>query len=155
VFVTLAAATQQSGEDQTAIDTAKKLTNAIKNCPRRDVVAQFSKKWSKQAWGPPASVAFDVEKTSSIVHPYQVVVEFSLVWSYGPERKTKEDADKDTDLRPMLNGRYRNIYGLGHHSLVLAKTEVKDAVKGTWGDRPRWADACWDSVPKTSLSENR
>jgi hypothetical protein len=67
----------------------------------------------KGSLGPPKDVKVDVEKTNSVVHPYRGIVEFSLVMSYGPRRKRKEEAAADANLTPLLTGRNRVLYD--HH----------------------------------------
>lgn len=113
VLVSLFSLAKQNEPDQAAVEAAKKLVTSIRACPRREVVAQFLKKWVKEAWGPPENVTFDVEKSSSILYPCRITVGCSLTWSYGPERKSKEDAANDTVLRPMITGTNRNIYDFG------------------------------------------
>jgi hypothetical protein len=130
-----------------AIDAAKKLATLAQACPRRELVVGFRKKWVKQAWGPPQDVKFDVEKTASIVHPYRIVIDFSLAFSYGPERKTRDEAANDTELRPFSRARYRNVYEYGPDTFSLTTTQVWDR-NGSWVDRPKWLGACWDSLPK-------
>ncbi len=128
-----------------AVSITQGLAKRIGECPRREVVGQFKKEWVKEAWGPPKDVKVDVEKTNSVVHPYRGIVEFSLVMSYGPHRKTKEEAVADAELKPLLNGRYRNLYDISKGRAALAAREVHGA-SGQWEPRPAWADACWDGV---------
>ncbi|SRR5216684_6008553 len=135
---------QEGAQDERAISIAKKLVEGMQNCPRRELVAKSSKHWMKQAWGPPANVTFDVERTASIVHPYRITVQFSLVMSYGPDRKTREEAVSDTDLKPLLTATYRTVYDLGHDGPSIYVTQVRHGTE--WTERPRWSDACWDSA---------
>ena len=122
----------------------KELAATIESCPRREVVARSGKQWWKTAWGPPAQVKVDVQKTNSLVKPYLGLVEFSLVIAYGPKRNTREDAAKDSELRPFLTGRYRNLYEIGKDGGSLADRLVLSS--GQWEHRPELADACWDHV---------
>ena len=74
--------------------------------------------WQKEAWGPPSEVIADVRSNDSILYPYVLTVEFNLSISYGPERKTKTEAEKDTELSPSTvltqlgadTSRNRNVY---------------------------------------------
>jgi hypothetical protein len=129
-----------------AVAIAERLAKRIGECPRREVVGQFKKEWVKEAWGPPKDVKVDVEKTNSVIHPYRGIVEFSLVMSYGPHRKTKEEAAADAYLKSLLDGRYRNLYDITKGGASLAVREVRGLRSGQWEPRPAWSDACWDEV---------
>ena len=131
-------------------------------CPRREIVAQFDRKhhksvWEKQAWGPPTDVFADAKPNDSILYPYILTIEFSLSLTFGPERQSRADAEKDTDLAqlalPLLaarRGKYRNVY-LASKDGVRLKTrelldEKLDGTLSTWKERPSWPDACWDQI---------
>jgi hypothetical protein len=129
-----------------AVTITERLAKSIGECPRREVVAQFKKEWVKEAWGPPKDVKVDVEKTNSVIHPYRGIVEFSLVMSYGPHRKTKEDATSDTELKPLLRGRNRNIYDISKNGASLSSREVLGFTSSQWEARVAWPDACWDLI---------
>lgn len=131
-------------ETERAVAITQGLAKRIGECPRREVVGQFKKEWVKEAWGPPKDVKVDVEKTNSVVHPYRGIVEFSLVMSYGPHRKTKEKAAGDAYLKPLLGGRYRNLYDITKGGASLAAREVRGVRSEQWEPRPAWSDACWD-----------
>lgn len=133
----------KTDDEQNAIMIAKKITDVLSSCPRREIVAQFKKHWVKEAWGPPTDVSFDVERTNSIVNPFKITIEFSLSFAYGPERNLKADAQADTELKPLFQGRYRNSYSLGQQGAILRTAEVRHG--SDWAQRPRWPDACWDS----------
>jgi hypothetical protein len=140
----------------------------FRTCPRREIVAQFDQKhhkrvWQKQAWGPPTDVFADARANDekSVLYPYVLTVEFSLKTTFGPERQTKADADKDSDLSPLegvpamlLTGRNRNTYLSGKDGVRLKKTEVLeqkfDGSPSEWKERPRWPDACWDRIDTVS-----
>jgi len=81
------------------------LEKRIAVCPRREVVAQFDEKhhkqvWQKQGWGPPTDVFGDAKTNDdrSVLYPYVLVIEFSLKHTFGPERQTRPDAAKDSEL---------------------------------------------------------
>lgn len=93
----------QSGSEFDIKALAKDMEKRFEACPRREVIAEFERKhhkrvWEKQAWGPPTDVFADVKPNDSILYPYVLTVEFSLSWSFGPERQSKADAEKDTSL---------------------------------------------------------
>lgn len=135
-------------DDQEAVRVTERVVTSIEACPERVVTAQFKKKWVKETWGPPAEVKYDIERTSSILYPFTATVDFSLTMRYGKYRKTREEAAADTELKPLLTGRYRNIYKITKDgNLVLDSTSVTDFKSGQWGTRPRWVDACWDRSP--------
>jgi len=111
------------------------LEKRIALCPRREVVAQFDEKhhkqvWQKQGWGPPTDVFGDAKTNDdrSVLYPYVVVIEFSLKHTFGPERQTRADAAKDSELSDaegvpawLLTGRYRNTYLAVKMELVSRK----------------------------------
>jgi hypothetical protein len=140
---------QGNSQDERALAVASSLKDSIQQCPRREVVVKPSRRWVKQSWGPPSQVKFDVEKTASLVHPYRITIEFALVWSYGPNRKTQQEAARDTELRPLLVSTNRNIYELGNDQPSLYRREVRHGAE-PWMQRPRWSDACWDIVGEDS-----
>lgn len=141
---------------------AKDMEKRFEACPRREVVGKFDRKhhkqvWEKQAWGPPADVFADVKPSDSILYPYILTVEFSLSQTFGPERQTKADAERDSDLSQLeaplaalLRAKYRNVYLAGKDGIRLKTTEVSrtklDGTPGTWEERPLWPDACWDHI---------
>jgi hypothetical protein len=85
--------------------------------------------------GPPVSVEVDVTKTSSVLYPYQVTVDFSLWWKYGEEFEAKQDAEQSETTTALLRFKYRNVYTLGDDGLHLRQP-----------DRKTWPDACWDQL---------
>ena len=145
VLLFCCAAIAQKEADK-AVDITRGLAKRISECPRREAVAQFKKEWVKEAWGPPADVKIDVEKTNSVIHPYRGIIEFSLVMSYGPHRKTKEEAEADSELKLLLRGRYRNIYDISKDGASLGSREVLGSSPAEWGPRPAWSGACWDGI---------
>ncbi len=134
-------------DDQGAITATDKLVDSIKACPARVRIAQFKKEWVKETWGPPTQVKYDINRTASILNPFTATVDFSLTMQYGKHRKTREEAEADTDLKPLLIGRYRNTYKITKdNNLVLESTLTNDVSSGDWVPRPHWADACWDEL---------
>ena len=140
------------------------LEKRIAVCPRREVVAQFDEKhhkqvWQKQGWGPPTDVFGDAKTNDdrSVLYPYVLVIEFSVKHTFGPERQTRADAAKDSELSDaegvpawLLTGRYRNTYLAGKDGTRLKKTEFLDkkldGSASEWKERASWPDACWDQV---------
>lgn len=146
---------------------AKDVEQRFRACPRREVVFKYYKKWQKEAWGPPSDVIADVRPSDSSLYPYVLTVEFSLRMWYGPERKSKTEADRDTELLPSSDplvtnmSRDRNVYVLSRDGFRLKIREVSDKnhfsdipgkwviVSGTpsqWVERTSWPNACWDWV---------
>ncbi len=141
---------------------ARDMEKRFEACPRREVVIQSDRKhhtqvWEKHAWGPPADVFADVRPNDSLLYPYALTIEFSLSITFGPERQSKADAEKDTDLAqlplpPLVarRGKYRNVYLAGQDGIRLKARELLDEkLDGTpvsWKERPSWPDACWDQI---------
>jgi hypothetical protein len=148
----------QATPDIDAKMVATKIQERFEACPRREVVGSFERKhhkivWEKQAWGPPSEVFVDVKPNDSVLYPYILTVEFSLVQTFGPERDNKADAEKDSDLVPLtalLTGRYRYTYLVSKDSVRLKIREVRDqkldGSDPTWKEKPLWAGACWDQI---------
>jgi len=107
--------------------------------------------------GAPTDVFSDAKQndSGSILYPYVLIVEFSLKTTFGPERESKSDAQKDSNLSPLegipealLTARYRNTYLAGKNGIRLSKAELQKVGDASqrWEDRPRWPDACWDRI---------
>jgi len=143
---------------------ARDMEKRFEACPRREVVIQSDRKhhkqiWEKHAWGPPTDVFADVKPNDSILYPYILTIEFSLSITFGPERQSRADAEKDTDLAelalPLLlprKGKYRDVYLAGEDGIRLKTRELLnyklDGTPSTWEERPSWPDACWDQIAK-------
>src|ERR1700736_6006841 len=96
----------QNSSDFDVKALAKDMEERFEACPRREIVAEFDRKhhkqvWEKHGWGPPTDVFADVRPNDSILYPFNLTIEFSLSYAYGPERQTKADAEKDTNLSPL------------------------------------------------------
>lgn len=150
------------GQDDSAFDLnaiAKNVEQRFTECPRREVVFQTKRNWQKEAWGPPSDVIADAKPNDSSLYPYVLTVEFNLSISYGPERKSKTEADGDKELSPSPvliylgagTSRNRNIYLVSKDGIRLKTREVlkKNFPGGTpdqWIERPTWPNACWDWI---------
>lgn len=96
----------------------------------------------------------------SLLYPYLLTVEFSLTHTFGPERETREEAERDTNLEPMfgdlLTSHYRNTFLLGKEGIRIKSREMQskglDGSTARWEDRPSWSDACWDHIGATQPS---
>ena len=127
-------------------------------CPRREVVSAFDRRfhkqvWAKGGWGPPTHVFADIKANDSLLYPYVLTVEFNLRFVEGPERKTKAEAESDSDLSPLPGmpvGKYRNVFLVSKDGLHLKTTEFLETdLDGTpkgWKERSPWPDACWDQI---------
>jgi hypothetical protein len=150
----------QSGSEFDVKALARNLETRFRECPRREVVAQFDRKhhkkvWQKQAWGPPTDVFVDVKPNDSILYPYILIVEFSLRHTFGPERESKPDAESDADLSEtplgaLLKGKYRNVYLVAQDGTRVKSREFLhqnlDGRPSAWEEKPSWPDACWDQI---------
>jgi hypothetical protein len=138
---------------------AKDMEERFKACPRREVVAQFDRKhpkqaWQKQAMGPPSDVFIDIKPNDSLLWPYILTVEFTLRYTFGPERRSKQEAQEDSQLEvelavgKLLTTRYRNTYLVSRDGIrVKAREFLPRTLDGTpsrWKERSIWPDACWD-----------
>ena len=165
LFSYSAFAQSDSGFDLNAI--AKDVERRFRACPRREVVFKSKRIWEKEAWGPPSDVIADARPNDSSLYPYVLTVEFNLSISYGPERKSRTEADRDTELLPSSDplvtnmSRNRNVYLVSKDGIRLKIREVLDknhfsdtpgkwvTVSGTasqWMERTSWPNACWDWV---------
>jgi hypothetical protein len=121
-------AQSDSGFDLNAI--AKDAEQRLRACPRREVVFKSKRIWRKEAWGPPSDVIADAKPNDSSLYPYVLTVEFGLSISYGPERKSKTEADRDTELLPSYDplvtntSRNRNVYLVSRDGIRLKIREV-------------------------------
>jgi len=150
------------GQGEPEVDVkslAKDVEARFTSCSRREVVARFDRKqrkkiWQKQGMGPPANVLVDVRPNDSVLYPYLLIVEFTLVHTFGAERATKEEAEKDTELKQLLGelltAKYRNTYLVSKDGIRLRSREFfsrrLDGSPGTWRERTVWQDACWDQI---------
>ena len=146
---------------------AKDVEQRFMTCPRREAVFKDHKKWRKEAWGPPSDVIADVKPSDSSLYPYVLTVEFNLRIWYGPERKSKAEADRDTELLPSSNpmvtnmSRNRNVYlvsgggirlkirevlGKNHFSDIPGEWVIVSGAPSPWVERTSWPNACWDWV---------
>ncbi len=139
---------------------AKDVEQRLRACPRREVVFKPKRRfhkavWQKEAWGPPSDVIADVNPNDSILYPHILTVEFNLSISYGPERESKAEAERDTELSPSSvlialgvdTYRNRNVYLVGKDGIRLrARETFTKGTPGHWAERSRLADACWDWV---------
>lgn len=140
---------------------AKDIEERFKACPRREVVAQFQRKhhkqvWQKEAMGPPSDVFVDVKQNDSLLWPYILTVEFTLRYSFGPERQSKQQAQEDSQLDvelavgKLLTTRYRNTYLVSRDGIRVKTREffpvTLDGMRSSWKERSIWPDACWDQI---------
>jgi hypothetical protein len=146
-------AQSDSGFDLNAI--AKDAERRFSACPRREVVFKSKRIWQKEAWGPPSDVIADAKPNDSSLYPYVLTVEFNLSISYGPERKSKTEAEGDTELSPSsvllylgaATSRNRNIYLVNKDGIRLKTREIlTHGAPGQWTERATWPNACWDWV---------
>jgi hypothetical protein len=138
---------------------AKDVERRFSACPRREVVFKSKRIWRKEAWGPPSDVIADVRPNDSVLYPYVLTLEFNLGISYGPERKSKTEAEGDTELSPSSvliqlgadTSRNRNVYLVNKDGIRLTTRETltkrfPGGTPGQWVERPTWANACWDWI---------
>jgi hypothetical protein len=135
--------------DWDAKATAQALVWGLEKCPPRVVVAKFKGGWTKNTWGPPTNLDYDVLKTNSIRWPYQIVISYTIPWTGTKDRKKREEAEQDTKPALALKFSYRNLYQIGDDgSLRLAELRSQ-ALDGSWKERPGLPDACWDRLPES------
>ena len=139
--------------DTDAKTMAQALTWGLKNCSPRVVVANFGKDgWGKTTWGPPSNLDYDVLRTNSLRWPYQMVISYTIPIITTKNRKTRQEAEQDTKPSLVLKTSYKNVYEMGDDgSLRLSETLLLPFSLnggGSWKERPRWPDACWDQLPK-------
>jgi hypothetical protein len=153
LFSYSASAQSDSGFDLNAV--AKDVERRFRACPRREVVFKAKRIWRKEAWGPPSDVIADARPNDSILYPYALTVDFNLSISYGPERKSKTEAEGDTELSPSsvlvylgaATSRNRNIYLVNKDGIRLKTREIlAHGTQDQWSERTTWPNACWDWV---------
>jgi hypothetical protein len=152
----------QSGSGLDVKVLAKDMEKRFEACPKREMVLPYEREkhkpaWAKLALGPPTDVFADIKPNDSVLYPYLVTIEFKLEFSYGPMRKSKSEAEKDTKLSaipvslPSLRGsRYRYIYLVGNDGTRIKTREIfrdeMNGTPGTWGEVTSNPDACWDQI---------
>ena len=159
LFVSLAGvASAQTDQELDAKTIASEVQKRIEACPRRETITAFDRghhkqAWAKAAWGPPTHVFVDVKANDSFLFPYILTVEFYLDIVGGQEKKTKAEAESDSNLSPLpitRRGKYRNTFLASKDGLHLKTTEFLDTnLDGTpkgWIERSPWPDACWDQI---------
>ena len=151
-------ASAQTDQELDIKGIAADVQKRIEACPRRETVTAFDRGhhkevWAKAAWGPPMHVFVDVKANDSLLYPYILTVEFYLDIVGGQEKKTKAEAESDSNLSPlplMQGSKYRNTFLLNKDGLHLKTTEFLDTnLDGTpngWKERSPWPDACWDQI---------
>jgi hypothetical protein len=94
-----------------------------------------------------------VKANDSLLYPCILTAEFYLGIIGGQEKKTKAEAESDSNLSPlplMQGGKYRNTFLLYKDGLHLKTTDFLDTnLDGTpkgWIERSPWPDACWDQI---------
>lgn len=148
----LAAQITGSG-DEYAKAMGQTLAWNLEKCPPRVLVAKFKGGWTKNTWGAPINVDYDVLKTTSIRWPYQIVISYTIPWSGTKDRKKREEAEQDTKPSLVFKLTFKNVYEMGDDgSIRLSETldlplSLKDS--RSWKERTRLPDACWDHLPKS------
>jgi hypothetical protein len=138
--------------DADAKAMAQALVSGLEKCPPRVVVAKFGKDgWAKTTWGPPTNLDYDVLRTNSVKWPYQIVISYRILVSGTKNRKNREEAEQDVKPSLVFKLGYENIYDFGDDgSLRLSETRVQELLGGgSWNQRTRLPDACWDQLPKS------
>ena len=130
------------------------LASSLEKCTARVVVAKFGKDgWTKTTWGPPTNLDYDVlRRTNSVRWPYQIVISFTIPVSGTKNRKNREEAEQDTKPSLIFKLSFRNIYEMGDDgSIRLSETLDQKLLdeSGSWKERTRLPDACWDQLPKS------
>jgi hypothetical protein len=67
-------------------------------------------------------------------------------------RKNREEVEQDTKPSLVFKTNYKNVYEMGDNgSLRLSEALLLPFSlngSGSWKERTRWPDACWDQLPK-------
>ena len=129
------------------------LARSLEKCPPRVIVAKFGKDgWTKTTWGPPTNLDYDVLRTSSLKRPYQIVILYTIPVIVTKNRKNREEAEQDTKPSLVFKLSFKNVYEMGDDgSLRLFETLDQKLLdgSGSWKERTRLPDACWDQLPKS------
>jgi hypothetical protein len=135
--------------DADAKATAQALVWGLEKCPARVVVAKFKGGWTKNTWGPPTNLDYDVLKTNSIKWPYQIVICYTIPWTGTKDRKQREEAEQDTKPALTLKFSNRNLYQIGDDGTLRIAELLSQALDGSWKERASLPDVCWDHLPKS------
>lgn len=104
--------------------------------PRKD----RNKMWYYRAhWGPPTDVRFDVQRSGSLVAPYEGVVEFSIYFNGSNYYLTEQEAAAATTDRPGQLGstaRHRHVFRVKDSVAQLYERKRYE----TWLGRGLWFD---------------
>jgi hypothetical protein len=133
--------------DESAKATAQGLVRSLQKCPARIAVAKFKSGWTKNTWGPPTNLDYDVLKTNSIMWPYQIAISYTIPWTGTKDRKRREEAEEDTKPVLRLRFSYRNDYQLRGDGTLRIASLLSQALDGSWKERGSLPDACWDHLP--------
>jgi hypothetical protein len=71
----------------------------VEKCPVRVVIAKFKNGWTKNTWGPPTKLDYDVLKTNSIKWPYQIIISYTILWTGTEDQKNVKMRSKTRSLR--------------------------------------------------------
>lgn len=159
-FVTLAlawaalanvSAAQSTNPDKNAIAAVRSLALKIEQCPAAEEVAQFKKQWVKVSWGPPMDVNFDVQKTQSIVAPYEGTITFSIPYSGSEQHKRQHEAQEDKNLRVLFISPVKYTLRVSADSgTKIERMEIKNTFANSWSEyspvRPE--RFCWITTAK-------
>ena len=63
-------------------------------------------------------------------------------------RKKRDEAEQDTKPVLVMKSSYKSIYQMGDDGSLRLSETLLQALDGSWKERPRWPDACWDQMPK-------
>lgn len=105
----------------------------------------------KVAWGPPSNVKFDVQRTQSLVAPYEGTITFSIPYSGGEQHAIRREAEDDKNLRVIFVSPVRYMLRISEDSTVqIEKMEIKNTLAGGWSDYDpvRPGRFCWITAIK-------
>ena len=121
-------------QDDAAIRAMKRIAETASKCERVEIVAHSGKKnWYKDFFGPPTQVDFDVEKTASIVTPYRGILKFRLpIGGTTKDHHTKEEAEKDNDLRLLFVAQHQISYKINPHQILMDSRSSLNVISGKW-----------------------
>jgi hypothetical protein len=109
----------QANEDQKALDSFKSMVAHHVDSYQhggREHVNKLGGGWAKERFNlDPASVTFDVEKTSSLVSPYVGTATFKLSRSLSAFHETEAEAAADDVLTKRDQTNHKHVFGYQDH----------------------------------------
>ena len=130
----------QPNREQNALDTFRSLVRRHADSYKpngREYVGKSKDGWMKGVFIlDPASVKFDVEKTSSLVSPFVGTLTFTLAYSFSRVHSTEAEAAADTVLRKSFTTMHKHSFAYQEEKWEAKVREYRTVGSVLSGDFP-------------------